>query len=340
MSHEPQATWKRPLQEFKTWIRRERVTASQGECTTDLEDFVPAGEVEAYLSESGRLRAIIAALFPNGYDDTETRKIKRSYSIVLAILVSIDHGEYIDNFLPYDFLCDTRLPFTERPRKFPIGRGTPDTLFERFQRAQVRFCAAKFTRGHHIFEAEERLPFLERTFVGQGGSAKVYRVKIHTEHDSLREPPSQVRAQSPSAPIEADGHRPGSPEGHKLYALKVYDDIDGRRWHGIETAMFKKLHRTGLDDAHIIGYYCSYEHRGVCHALLEFADLGTLKHFMMRKESAPPSTDEEILCFWEYILHVTGAIGEIHDIDPDNEGPVKFIGYVREYNPMLQEVDS
>jgi serine/threonine protein kinase len=66
----------------------------------------------------------------------------------------------------------------------------------------------------------------------------------------------------------------------------------------------------------MIGYHCSFEHRGVCYALLEYADLDTLEHFMMRESSGPPSTDTEILLFWENLLHVIQAIGEIHELDP------------------------
>jgi len=105
-------------------------------------------------------------------------------------------------------------------------------------------------------------------------------------------------------------------ERHKFYALKAYEGEDGEKWHRIETATFRKLHRTGLHDAHMIGYHCSFEHRGVCYALLEYADLDTLEHFMMRQSNGPPLTDTEILLFWENLLHVIQAIGEIHELDP------------------------
>lgn len=80
----------------------------------------------------------------------------------------------------------------------------------------------------------------------------------------------------------------------------------------------------------MIGYHCSFEHRDVCYALLEYADKHTLEHFMMHKGSVHPSTNEEILAFWENILCVIEAIGEIHDLDPDSEDapePGKFTGY-------------
>lgn len=169
------------------------MTASQGDYTAGLDDFVPAGEVEAYLRQSGKLRAILNALFGDGGGDIDARQILTRYSVVFAILVSVDHGEYIGNFLPYDSLCDARLPFSDRPARFPLVHGGSNVLFDRFQAAQARFCASKFTGGHHKFEREERLPFLEKKLVGEGGSAKVYRVKIHAKHDDLHRPGSLVR---------------------------------------------------------------------------------------------------------------------------------------------------
>lgn len=80
----------------------------------------------------------------------------------------------------------------------------------------------------------------------------------------------------------------------------------------------------------MIGYHCSFEHRDVRYALLEYADKHTLEDFMMHKDSIPPSTDEEILSFWENFLCVIVAIREIHDLDShgdDTPEPGKFTGY-------------
>lgn len=80
----------------------------------------------------------------------------------------------------------------------------------------------------------------------------------------------------------------------------------------------------------MIGYHCSFEHRDVRYALLEYADKHTLEDFMMHKDSIPPSTNEEILSFWENILCVIEAILEIHDLDSDGNDtsePGKFTGY-------------
>lgn len=81
--------------------------------------------------------------------------------------------------------------------------------------------------------------------------------------------------------------------------------------------MFNKLPNTGLEDVHIIGYHCSYMHKGVHHALLEYADRGTLEDTMMKERN--PSTNEEIESFWNNLLQVMEAIDRIHELDPDSE---------------------
>lgn len=116
-------------------------------------------------------------------------------------------------------------------------------------------------------------------------------------------------------------------ERHKFYALKAYGGEDGEKWHRIETAAFRKLRRTGLHDTHMIGYHCSFEHRGVCYALLEYADQNTLEDFMMHE--TPPSTDTEILAFWENLLHVVQAIGEIHELDPHDPYTPESVKFTR-----------
>ena len=126
----------------------------------------------------------------------------------------------------------------------------------------------------------------------------------------------------------ADIPQSPSTKEHRYYALKAYDKRGGKRWYDIETDAFKKLRYTGLESTHMVGYHCSYTHKGRHYALLEYADMKTLEDFM--KHQRPPSTDDEIVAFWRSILHVVEAIAKIHDLDPDDgdeNDPFRFIAY-------------
>jgi hypothetical protein len=192
------------VQEFYAWIKYARVATSQD---NDLDDFIPAGAVQAYLREDpSRLTAILTALF--GSEDSRwrgcTREIVNRYSVVFAILVFIDHGEYILNFLPHQTLRDNRLPFEARPAKFPWAPSDSVDLFDRFQEAQSRFCAVTLEpNSTPVFDDSQPLPYLSKELLDEGGSAKVYKVQIHASHDMLQI--SSAGVSLGSAIFEIDG---------------------------------------------------------------------------------------------------------------------------------------
>jgi hypothetical protein len=175
------------VEAFYAWIKNPRVAI---DLDNDLDDFIPAGEVEAYFREDPpRLVAILTALF--GSEDARwrgrAREIATRYSVVFAILISIGHGEYILNFLPHESLCDKKLPFETRPTKFPWAPSDSVELFDRFQEAQSRFCAVKFERNTTPeFDDSQPMPYLSKELLDEGGSAKVYKVQIHASHDLLQ----------------------------------------------------------------------------------------------------------------------------------------------------------
>lgn len=82
----------------------------------------------------------------------------------------------------------------------------------------------------------------------------------------------------------------------------------------------------------MVGYHCSYQHKGRYYALLEYADMNTLEDFM--KNEHPPSMDAEIVAFWRSILYVIEAIAQIHDLAPDDgddNDPFRFTAYDHMY---------
>ena len=165
-------------------MKKERVN---GDHTIETADFIPAGEIKAYLREGGRLNEILAALLEEPEDGHCANEIIQFYSVVFAILVSIDRGRYITNFLKHESLRDNHLPFTVCPPRFP------EAIFDEFWHAQPRFCAATFYKGsQQVYDNERRLPYLEKKRIGEGGSADVYRVRIHCDYNKLHGSGSQV----------------------------------------------------------------------------------------------------------------------------------------------------
>lgn len=192
-----QPNWKPPIQKFLAWIARPRA-AHNGDESTRLEDCIFAGEAKEYLRQPGCLSNILAALFDKEEDRPDRGKILNGYATVFAILIAIDRGRYIGNFLVHYTLGDAKLPFLAQSSEFPhdhSGATDDKSLFERFQEAQWRFCAPVLQRGDEmVFPDRAPMPYTEKELAGTGGSAQVFKVKLHSEHDRIHKSKKQARA--------------------------------------------------------------------------------------------------------------------------------------------------
>lgn len=205
------------LQAYLAWISQPRLE------NTGVDDFVPAGEVEVYLRHHAALEDMLLTLFPNTSDRPSARQILQTHSTVFTVLISCGKGDWINVFLKHESLCDNNLPFrmqvtgsqTEdllrETYKIPAASAPVSKLstestssrsldeffrnsFERFQASQARFCAPFLTEGYcYEFQEDDILPYLEKQLIGEGGGAKVYRVKVHASHDSMRRLNAHVR---------------------------------------------------------------------------------------------------------------------------------------------------
>lgn len=274
--------------------------------STGLEDFIPDGAVHEYLKAENRYKSILRELF--GEDLViGTRVLLERYSKVFAILVKLGKGHFISSFLKHEELGDDRLPFSEKPAAFP---DTAEDFFDAFHSAQFRFCAAVFdNRLQHEFSNGRILPFLEKREIASGGSSVVYKIKIHGMHAIGR------KFQDTSA----------SRNEPRYYALKKYRGQNARELHDYEVDAFVRFRKTGIEAWHMVGFLCSFTHRGAYYAVLELADLGTLESYMQL--NPPPSTDSEVIMFWANFLQIAKPIVRIHDIpDPTQTGA--SIGYL------------
>ena len=210
--------WLDSLQAFLAWISRPRLE------NTDVDDFVPAGEVDAYLRQNAALEDMLRALFPNANDRPKASQILQNHSLVFTVLISCGKGDWINVFLKHGSLCDRNLPFRmhvtkdqiddplRMTYKIPTASAPVSTLttestssrsldefftnsFESFQASQARFCAPTLAEGcYYDFDEDDILPYLEKQLIGEGSVAKVYRVKVHASHDFMRRLDAHVRS--------------------------------------------------------------------------------------------------------------------------------------------------
>lgn len=188
------ATYYPCVQEFRTWLDEYLKTGSQDD-SDDSKEFVPSSEIKKQLRPRGFLKEMLSG-FCQGDLSAEASDIIKRYSTVFAILVFIGQPHHILHFLHYDSLCDTKLPFGPHTLHFPKSeddRG-PNSLLRRFRDAQPPFCAKTLNeRSKPTFDYEDRLPFLDKIYLNSGGSARVYKIRIHSDYDNLQPRGGSVR---------------------------------------------------------------------------------------------------------------------------------------------------
>ena len=175
------------IQDFHTWRERAGQIGIANDGSQRVErTFVPYTCIDAYLNSDGRLESLIRAIFPDvdpgKLPDAET--IRESHLKVFCILLSIAKGRYITHFIE-NWLTDSKLPHQDRPKFFPVD--SRDAKFwESFYDRQWEFSVTKFAynTGLH-FDARWILPIIEMEEMGGGGSAVIYKIKLHEDYDSL-----------------------------------------------------------------------------------------------------------------------------------------------------------
>ena len=84
----------------------------------------------------------------------------------------------------------------------------------------------------------------------------------------------------------------------------------------------------------IIGFYGSFTHSGTCNVVLEYADKGNLEDYL--QSVPPPTKPEDIITFWEGLLHIAQGLLTIHgQQDPLSDGPQMLLGFVNISCPQL-----
>lgn len=173
------------IQDFIAWVDKKRCLGRRGPRLSIDCPFLPYTELEAYLDDRG-IGKLLIALFPDDHlDKKEIDHIRRRYSKVFSILLLIGKGLFIKRFIKFSSLSDSRLPFESWPANFP--KATNDALFfNSFQAEQWMFCAQIFEHSIDSRFADDLiLPIIEKSELGHGGSAFVYKVVLHEAYNIL-----------------------------------------------------------------------------------------------------------------------------------------------------------
>jgi hypothetical protein len=104
------------------------------------------------------------------------------------------------------------------------------------------------------------------------------------------------------------------------YVLKTYRSNDAEEHYTSEVKAFKALIPGGSPGKSIISFYGSFVQDGWYNVLLEFADRGTLDHYL--DTTSPPTTGEDVYRLWNALFNVIKALKSIHDVQQtDSKDP-------------------
>lgn len=153
--------------------------------------FCPPKRLKDYFRNNNML--MIDKLLAKLYADRKTRpsssRIVDDHVQAFATLLRIGEASYIQHFSQTMGLEDLRMPFTERPKRFPKSPG--DSLWKEFWKEQWTFCPAIFKlEKNNEWEPERILPIVSKAPLGAGGSAETFRIEVPPCCNELNAPSS------------------------------------------------------------------------------------------------------------------------------------------------------
>ncbi|KIX03656.1 uncharacterized protein Z518_07209 [Rhinocladiella mackenziei CBS 650.93] len=311
-SNQAQPTHKAEIQDFIRWIDDNSIQGLTSDSSSA--PFMPQKRLTEYIRQGTRLRNLLKELFSptDPPVHVEPDAILKNCTAVLAILVRIEYGRYIEEFVRHRELFDNHLPFLTMPANFPRSNNE-GVFFKKFDEEQWRFCAHIFSRARidDQISASYILPITSKEKIAEGGTANVFRIQIHPDYDEL-DPPT------------GDSDESHVRKHNNTYVLKTFHSrkYPAKCLYKSETAAFAYLKRSCALGNNFIGFHGSFVYNDTYNILLEYADIGSLEDYFTT--ISPPSTGEDILKLWTSVFGLLTAVENLHTIEAEGnwEEPV------------------
>lgn len=296
------------FQAFHRWMRENFIStglAGDGK-------FLPYDLISTHLESNGYavLNSLLSAIYQGQAIPINAKEVVGAYSRVFCILIYIGKINFLQRFMECDDLNDAHLPFTERPRQFPIDSSLPE-LFTAFCNAQWIFCPSSLnTNCSRRLNEKEVLPLISRKLIGKGSSAEIFLIDIYGLYNSLNflvSSPSPLSVASSLICAKDDGST-----SNNIFALKTYHGTDVEKSWENEVQAFKKvlqLRPTGSPN--VIGFHTAFKHGDICHTILEYADRGSLEQYL--RANTKPVVGEDIARLWKRVLGLVRGLKDLHN---------------------------
>ncbi|KAF2085973.1 kinase-like protein [Saccharata proteae CBS 121410] len=302
------------IQRFHAHMNSARIRGSLALSSTEQKWFIPFPKVEEYMKDDKKILNILRVLWPNSDVPIQPAAIRKGYSRIFCILLSVELGAYIKYFSQYDSLRDDLLPFVSEPAQFP--KAPTRNLFESFRDAQWELCAPRFDGRLDVqYEPDRILPIIKKEKLGEGASAHTYKIILYSWYNQLHGRRQEYRF--------AD-----------TFVVKSFRGGDAEEHYNNEKRAFEKLAMSGPQVQSIIGFYGSFFHDGIYNIILEFADKGTLEDYLAIHR--PPQRGSEIIEVWRGMFQLILAILAIHEagnLSDSSDARPSFRGWHQDVKP-------
>ena len=179
------------IEAFRAWIDSNSIKGITAKGAPH-DKFIPYNLLRRYFTEdnNAHLRKLVHKCCPREpqryiVDAILTHDFVRAF----AILLLINEGPLIKQFITVDNLSDSRMPFTgETPTHFPQSsiRKAEADVFEHFRRKQWIFFPAHIEARTKHLEPEHILPITHKESLESGGSAETSKITVHPDYNRLR----------------------------------------------------------------------------------------------------------------------------------------------------------
>lgn len=173
------------LLEFHQWLQEgdSRSSGHHGILDSIETAYIPYKKLVLYFDQH-RVKRMLEALFPEGYDAHLPREILANYTRVFSILLESGKGRFITYFVRHADLSDENLPFDSRPPAFPLS--TDQNMLRNFQDCQWVFCAHLFDFDCNVtLNANCILPIIEKERVGRNNTTIRHKILLDGEYNKL-----------------------------------------------------------------------------------------------------------------------------------------------------------
>jgi hypothetical protein len=181
------------LNEYFRWESQSWVEVVADGTADEKAYFMPLESLKAYFTanESRTLITILSELFESDFPPVEPELILRSHTAVFCILLRLGQGKCIEDFVRYEELSDSRLPFDPNhpPAEFSFINDDP-TFLQRFCEKQWMYSVPIFDRHmlHKHFGRQRLLPITYKESLGPEGIANKSEVILYGPHNKLVAP--------------------------------------------------------------------------------------------------------------------------------------------------------